>query len=267
MISSEYREGIILQGTRGEEYSVFRKSFELERDVDWTPPASSLSPPDWLKTSPFLASVSHSLSRTICHQVFWSLPSQHSRLCQSLYSYSVLNVLFRHLGLTSDEQGGGRGSLKFRKLFHTLRSKLSSLDWKAKVLSHQKMNLESDWQVTLGLGQMWHFQSSTTNLMLDNFDRLGSGWIRSSRRWLLSRNLDYGSFDKNLDYGATKAVFAVRFPFTGDPHRSSLPCCHRRAVPQLPANILSPISLIDPSLFRLCYRLSQYPIFNILESI
>ena len=72
-----------------EEYSVFRKSFELERDVDWTPPASSLSPPDWLKTSPFLASVSHSLSRTICHQVFWSLPSQHSRLCQSLYSFSV----------------------------------------------------------------------------------------------------------------------------------------------------------------------------------
>ena len=76
---------------RREEYSVFRKSFELERDVDWTPPtppASSLSPPDWLKTSPFLASVSHSLSRTICHQVFWSLPSQHSRLCQSLYSFS-----------------------------------------------------------------------------------------------------------------------------------------------------------------------------------
>ena len=107
MTSSEYRDGIILQGTRGEEYSVFRKSFELERDVDWTPPASSLSPPDWLKTSPFLASVSHSLSRTICHQVFWSLPSQHSHLCQSLYSYSVLNVLFRHLGLTSDEQGGG----------------------------------------------------------------------------------------------------------------------------------------------------------------
>ena len=78
-----------IQGTRGEEYSIFRKSFELERDVDWTPPASSLSPPDWLKTSPFLASVSHSLSRTICHQVFWSLPSQHSRLCQSLYSFSV----------------------------------------------------------------------------------------------------------------------------------------------------------------------------------
>ena len=121
---------------RREEYSVFRKSFELERDVDWTPPtppASSLSPPDWLKTSPFLASVSHSLSRTICHQVFWSLPSQHSHLCQSLYSYSVLNVLFRHLGLTSDEQGGGRGSLKFRNLLHTLRSKLNSRDWKAKV--------------------------------------------------------------------------------------------------------------------------------------
>ena len=80
------------------------------------------------------------------------------------------------------------------------------------------MNLESDWQVTLGLrqiGQMWHFQSSTTNLMLDNFDRLGSGWIRSSRRrrWLLSRNLDYGSFDKNLDYGSNKSSFCRQVPF------------------------------------------------------
>ena len=75
------------------------------------------------------------------------------------------------------------------------------------------MNLESDWQVTLGLGQMWHFQSSTTNLMPDNSDRLGSGWIRSSRRWLLSRNLDYGSFDKNLDYGSNKSSFCRQVPF------------------------------------------------------
>ena len=67
--------------------------------------------------------------------------------------------------------------------------------------------------------------------------------------------IDYGSTilirgDKNLDYGMTKAVFATRFPFTADPHRSSL---LRGALRPAAAceHIISPISLIDPTLFRL----------------
>ena len=114
--------------------------------------------------------------------------------------------------------------------------------------AHQKriardLILASDRQVTPGIWQIWqiwHFhqfhQQSDAFKSWQTWEQMDIGYEAGAA------GFDYGPTilitrqqksrlrdDKNLDYGTTKAVFATRFPFTGDPHRSSLPCCAERS--------------------------------------